>query len=70
MQQILRETDLVSLMSESMLQAEAAQGLRVLPLPQARMQRAVGITLLKQAPQAPLTRRFVELLLALAKPAA
>lgn len=62
MRQILRETDLVSLMSESMLVGEAGQGLAVLPLAQARVRRAVGITLLKQAPLQPLAARFVELL--------
>ena len=63
MRQILRETDLVSLMSESMLAGETGDGLAVLPLPQARMRRAVGITLLKEAKQQPLTSRFVELLI-------
>ena len=62
MRQILRETDLVSLMSESMLAGETGAGLEVLPLAQARVQRAVGITLLKQARLQPLTARFVELL--------
>lgn len=62
MRQILRETDLVSLMSESMLTGETGKGLAVLPLSQARIKRAVGITLLKSAPVQPLTARFVELL--------
>ena len=62
MRQILCETDLVSLMSESMLAGETAENLVVLPLAQARIPRAVGITVLKGATPAPLTTRFVELL--------
>lgn len=62
MRQILRETDLVSLMSESMLKTEATQGFTVLPLTQARMPRAVGITMLRHAVPTPLTTRFVQLL--------
>jgi DNA-binding transcriptional LysR family regulator len=62
MRKILSETDLVSLMSESMLRGEGGAGLSVLPLAQARVQRAVGITWLKQVPQQPLAARFVELL--------
>ena len=62
MRQILRETDLVSLMSESMLGGDAGKGLAVLPLAQARVPRAVGITWLKGAPRQPLATRFVELL--------
>lgn len=68
MRQILRETDLVTLMSEAMLRGEAEEGLVVLPLAQARMRRAVGITMLKQSPQQPLTKRFVELLVQAAQP--
>ena len=63
MRQILRETDLVSLMSESMLAGESGEGLAVLPLPQARVRRAVGITLLKEMKHSPLSLRFVELLI-------
>lgn len=62
MRQILRDTDLVSLMSESMLAGEAGEGLAVLPLAQARVQREVGITLLKDTKLQPLASRFVELL--------
>lgn len=62
MRQILRETDLVSLMSASMLDSESGAGLAVLPLAQARVPRAVGITLLKGVPEQPLTARFIELL--------
>jgi len=63
MRKILRETNLVSLMSESMLAEEANDGLEVLRLNQARIHRAVGITLLKQATLQPLASRFVELLM-------
>jgi len=63
MRQILRETDLVSLMSASMLAGEGGEGLAVLPLPQARMRRAVGITLLKEAKLQPLASHFVDLLM-------
>lgn len=60
--QILRETDLLSLMSESMLAGASGQGLEVLPLAQARIKRVVGISVLKHAKPQPLTARFVELL--------
>lgn len=63
MRQILRETDLVSLMSASMLAGEGGEGLAVLPLPQARMRRAVGITLLRETKLQPLASRFVDLLI-------
>ena len=59
---ILRETDLVSIMSESMLVGPSGQGLEVLPLPQARIKRVVGMAWLKHAPQQPLAARLVELL--------
>jgi len=62
MGQILRETDLVSIMSESMLTGSSGQGLEVLPLAQARIRRVVGISLLKQVRQQPLTTRFAQLL--------
>jgi DNA-binding transcriptional LysR family regulator len=62
MRKILHETDLVSLLSESMLASEALDGLKVLPLTQARINRVVGITLLKQTTLQPLASRFVELL--------
>ncbi len=62
MRQILRDTNLVSLMNESMLAGEAGEGLEVLALPQARVRRAVGISMLKDAQLQPLAARFVELL--------
>lgn len=62
MRTILRETDLVSLMSESMLVGEVTDGLQVLQLAQARIHRAVGITYLKEVTLQPLASRFVELL--------
>lgn len=62
MGQILRDTDLVSIMSASMLAGSAGQGLEVLPLSQARVKRTVGITLPKHAPRHPLTIRMIELL--------
>lgn len=63
MRQILRDTDLVALMSESMLAGEGDQGLTVLPIPQARIRRAVGICLLKDVTLQPLASRFVEILI-------
>lgn len=63
MGQILRDTDLVSLMSEAMLDGASGKGLEVLPLSQARIKRIVGITLLKHASLPPLASRFIELLL-------
>lgn len=62
MRQILRDTDLVSLMSETMLARDAGEGLAVLPFAQARVRRKVGITLLKDAKLQPLASRFIELL--------
>lgn len=62
MRQVLCETDLVSLLTESMLVGHLGKGLTVLPLQQARMKRTVGITLLKSAQRQPMTSRFVELL--------
>ena len=62
MRQVLAETDLVSLLTDSMLVGKLGKGLTVLPLPQARMRRVVGITRLKSAPLQPITSRFVELL--------
>lgn len=62
MRQILRDTDLVSLMSETMLARDAGEGLTVLPFSQARVRRTVGVTLLKDARLQPLASRFLELL--------
>lgn len=70
MAHILRDTDLVSIMSESMLAGSTGQGLEVLPLPQARVKRVVGIAMLKQAHQQPLAQRFVQLLTQLVNPVA
>lgn len=66
MRQILRDTDLVSLMSQSMLARDGGEGLSVLPFSQARVRRSVGITMLKNAQLQPLTSRFVELLTSMA----
>jgi DNA-binding transcriptional LysR family regulator len=62
LRKILHDTDLVSLMSESMLEGRGGEGLEVLHLPQARIRRAVGITLLKATKLQPLASRFIELL--------
>ena len=70
MGQILRDTDLVSIMSEPMLASPAGKGLVVLPLPQARISRSVGITLLRQSVLQPLSGRFIELLQDAAQPLA
>ena len=64
MRQILHETDLVSLLSASMLHGQAGAGLSVLPFAQARIKRSVGIAMLKDAPVQPLTARLIELLMA------
>lgn len=64
MRQILHETDLVSLLSASMLHGQAGEGLSVLPFAQARIKRSVGIAMLKDAPVQPLTARLIELLMA------
>lgn len=62
MGQILRETDLVSILSASMLAGMSGKGLAVLPLAQARFRRVVGVCLLRQATRPPLTTRMIELL--------
>jgi DNA-binding transcriptional LysR family regulator len=59
---ILRETDLVSIMSESMLAGPSGHGLEVVPLPQARIKRVVGMAWLKHVQQQPLAARLVQLL--------
>lgn len=60
--QLIQGTDLVSLMSESMLAGASGKGLEVLPLPQARIRRSVGITTLRETRHTPLCERFMELL--------
>lgn len=62
MGQILHETDLVSIMSESMLGSASGHGLVALPLPQARIRRPVGIALPRHSASTPLRERFIELL--------
>ena len=62
MRQILRDTDLVSLMSVSMLRDPAGQGLVMLPLAQARYRRTVGVAWRREVSLPPLARRFADLL--------
>lgn len=62
MGQILPHTDLVSVMSDSMLAGQVGHGLSVLPVPQASIRRPVGIAHLKGASLPPLAVRFIELL--------
>lgn len=59
---ILRESNLVSIMSESMLAGPSGQGLEVLPFPQARIKRVVGMAWLKHAQHQPLAARWIQLL--------
>ena len=60
---ILQQSDLVSIMSESMLAGTSGVGLTALPMADARFSRAVGIMTLHDRALPPLAQRFVDLLL-------
>jgi DNA-binding transcriptional LysR family regulator len=61
---LLRRSDLVSLMSESMLATPAGEGLAALPMAQARMRRQIGVlTRAGGRPPPPLATRMMEILL-------
>lgn len=62
--QLLRQTDLLSVMSESMLPTEAGRNLTALPLADARLRRSVGVLTPQGVPLSPLAQRFLELLVA------
>ena len=59
---ILPQTDLVTIMSSSMLQSPAGEGLVALPFAQARFNRTMGVTHLTHMPLSPLGLRLVQLL--------
>lgn len=59
---ILRASDLVSLVSESALADESHRGLSVLPMADARFTRRIGMLTRRDARLSPLAQRFVEIL--------
>lgn len=59
---LLLRSDLVSLMSESMLPRGADPGLAVLPMAEARFARRIGVMTRQGAPLPPLAQRFLEIL--------
>lgn len=59
---LVRRSDLVSLMSESMLATRAGAGLAALPLAEARLRRQIGVVTRAGARLPPLAARMVELL--------
>lgn len=61
---LLRRSDLVSLMSEAMLTTQAGRGVVALPFAEARLRRRIGVVTRQAGALPPLAQRFVELLLA------
>jgi DNA-binding transcriptional LysR family regulator len=59
---LLRHSDLVALMSESMLAGDAGEGLVPLPVPNSRLPRTVGALVRRGANLPPLAQRFLEIL--------
>jgi DNA-binding transcriptional LysR family regulator len=59
---LLVHSDLVALMSESMLASPAGAGLAVLPIPNARLPREIGAITRRDAKLPPLAQRFLEIL--------
>ncbi|GAP36196.1 LysR family transcriptional regulator [Piscinibacter sakaiensis] len=62
---LVRHSDLVSLLGASSLASEAGRGLARLPIAEARFRRQVGALLRRDAAVPPLAQRFVEILQAL-----
>ena len=60
--ELLRRSDLVALMSEAMLVTNDGRGLAALPFPDARFTRRIGVVTRQPASLPPLAQRFVELL--------
>jgi DNA-binding transcriptional LysR family regulator len=59
--ELLRHSDLVSVMSVSMLAGSAGHGLAALPMSDARFQREVGIVTRRDTTLPLLARRFIEI---------
>lgn len=59
---LLVHSDLVSIMSEAMLDGPTGQGLAPLPFAEARFTRAIGVMMRKGHALSPLARRFLEVL--------
>ena len=66
---LLSSSDLVTVMSESMLSGPSGEGLTALPMADARFTRAIGVMTLKDVALPPLAQRFLELLQASVKTA-
>jgi len=60
--ELLRHSDLLSVMSESMLAAAPGHGLAALPMAEARFSRKVGVVIRRGAPLPLLARRFIEVI--------
>ena len=60
--QLIRDSNLVSIISESLLKSIPARELEILPLPQARFKRTIGVTLMKHYKLSPLCSHFIDLL--------
>ena len=65
---LVRHSDLVSLMSAAMLSGPAGQGLAALPMAEARFQRQIGIVTRAGSALPPLGQRLVEILAGAAPP--
>lgn len=61
--ELIERSDLVSVMSESMLTPDLTTRIQTLPVQGARFSRAVGILVRRDLPMSPLAQRFVEILL-------
>lgn len=59
---LLGQSDLVSMMSASMLASPAGQGLVALPMADARFERRIGVLVRRDATPSPLAQRFIEVL--------
>lgn len=59
---LILHSDLISIMSESMLDAHGPGSICALPLAEARFSRDVGVLTRRDAPLPPLAERFVEIL--------
>lgn len=59
---LLVRSDLISIMSESMLSDHSGEGLTALPMPDARFTREIGAMTVKNTELGPLAQRFLELL--------
>jgi DNA-binding transcriptional LysR family regulator len=59
---LIEHSDLISIMSESMLDSQGEGSVRALPLLEARFSREVGVLTRREAALSPLAHRFIEIL--------